>query len=336
MRSPPRSTSTATPSPRIRGTSESFLIDPDQSFGLRINNEWDAEHDENGNPIDAHDCYAVLLDVDGLPPAVAFWKLGSVPEHQVPGEGEEDGDPRGRIELQPSGDPDRLGSFEAMGDDVLFLVPEAAPPVDGACAPQSDAGRIEWSEPPSGSFEVLAVDLGFDGCFAIDLGTHDAEGQAVRQDRWYLCAPLTELPIEPGRVVEVSSAGESEVVLRTVDAVADQPGIALQASRGTVFPQFEGVQVAAVPEFDCGYQVTESCGTVTRATSVTAGGGSFDVFELGPGELETVTDETGVQLTVALAHAEERAALDPGCAEGPGERGLDLEVVALLVTPPSG
>ena len=106
--------------------------------------------------------------------------------------------------------------------------------------------------------------------------------------------------------------------------------------RGSVFPSFRGVQVAAVPEFECGYEVGESCGTVTRATWVTAGGGDFDVFELAPGEVTTTTNAAGVELTVALAHAEERAALDPECAEGRDLLGLDLEVVALLVTPPSG
>lgn len=312
------------------GVSESFLLDPDQSFGLRINNEWDEPEAV------ARDCYAVLLDVDGLPPAVAFWKDGSVPEHQVPGEGEEEGDPRGRIELQPSGDPDTFGTFEAVGDEVLFLVPEATPPVDGACAPQSDAGRIEWSEASSRTWELLAAERGFDGCFALDLGIRDDAAELIEQYRWYLCAPLEELPIEPGRMVAMESRAESEVVLRTVDELADQPRVELQASRGTVFPSLQGVQVAAVPEFDCGYQVAETCGTVTRATSVSAGGGDFEVFELAPGERKTVSDAAGVQLTMALAHAEERAALDYECAEGPDELGLDLEVVAVLVTPPAG
>lgn len=312
------------------GTSESFLLDPDQSFGLRLSNEWDAPEEVS------RDCYAVLLDVDGLPPAVAFWMLGSVPEHEVPGEGEEDGDPRGRIELQPSGNPDTLGTFEAVGDDVLFLVPEATPPVDGACAPQSDAGRIEWSAPSQRTWELLAVERGFDGCFALDLGQRDAADAIVETFRWYLCAPLDELSLEPGRMVGMESRAEDEVVLRTVDELADQPRVEIQASRGTVFPTFQGVQVAAVPEFECGYQLAETCGTVTRATSVTAGGGDFEVFELGPGEHKTVTDAAGVQLTVALAHAEERAALDPECAEGPDELGLDLEVVAVIVTPPAG
>jgi hypothetical protein len=320
------------------GTSESFLLDPDQNFGLRVNSSWDdegSEFDEDGNPID-RDCYAVLLDVDGLPPAVAFWPLGGVPEHDVPGVGAEDGDPRGRIELVPSGDPDTLGSFEAMGDDVVFEVPEAAPPVEGACAPQSDAGRIEWSDPPLGDFELLALDRGPDGCFGFDLGIREVDGEILVQHRWYLCAPLTELPFTPGRLVAVEVRSEGEVLIATVDELVDQPAIELQASRGSTFPGFRGVQVAAVPEFDCGHHVAETCGTVTRATSVTAGGGEFEVFELAPGERTTTTSEAGLELTVALAHAEERAALDPECAEGPDLLGLDLEVAALIVIPPVG
>jgi hypothetical protein len=319
------------------GTSESFLLEPDQSFGLRISSSWneDPEFDEDGNPID-RDCYAVLLDVDGLPPAVAFWQLGSVPEHNVPGVGEEDGEPRGRIELMPSGDPDTLGSFEARGDDVVFEVPDASPPVEGACAPQSDAGRIEWSNAPLGNFELLALDRGPDGCFGFDLGIREVDDQILVQHRWYLCAPLTELPFTAGRLVAVETNSDGLVIVSTVDGLLDQPAIELQAARGSVFPEFRGVQVAAVPDFDCGHQVAETCGTVTRATSVTAGGGEFEVFELAPGERATSTSEAGVELTVALAHAEERAALDPECAEGRDLLGLDLEAVAVLVTPPAG
>lgn len=327
------------------GDSQSFLLDPDQNFGLRINNEWDSPNDvdENGEPLD-RSCYAVLLDVDGLPPAVAFWEVGSVPLHEVPGEGEEDGDPRGRIELQLSGDPDTLGTYEAVGDDVLHVVPAAAPPVDGSCGPQSDAGRLEWSDwsdSPSGEWELLAVDRGADGCFALELGTRDGDERIDHETRWYLCAPLLELELEPGRLLGLEPigagvAGEGGFVLRTIDARPDLPRVELQAFRGTVFPQFHGLQVAAVPEFDCGYVVGPECGTVTRATSVTVGGGSFGVFDLGPGERETVTDAEGAQLTAALAHAEERAVLDPECAEGPDVLGLDLEVVALYVEPAAG
>jgi hypothetical protein len=324
------------------GTSESFLLDPDQNFGLRTNNEWDEwgsggpdDLGEDGLPL-ARDCYAVLLDVDGLPPAVAFWQLGEVALHDVPGEGEEAGDPHGRIELRFSGDPDTLGTYEAVGDDVLHLVPPAAPPIDGTCAPQSDAGRIAWSEPRVGTWELLASDRGADGCFAVDLGQRDAEDQITQQHRWYLCAPLLELGIEPGRLVQLDSVGEGDVMLATVDALLDQPTVVLQAYRGEVFPQLLGLQIAAVPEFDCGYVVGEQCGTVTRATSVTAGGGPFGVVELAPGGRETLTGEGDVQVTVALAHAEERAALDPECAEGPDVLGLDLEVVAVYVEPPVG
>lgn len=325
------------------GDSQSFVIDPDQNFGLRINSEWDQWEDsegfdENGEPID-RDCFAVLLDVDGLPPAVAFWMEGQVPLHTVPGDGEEDGDPRGRIELHPSDDPDTLGRYEALGDDVLFLVPPAAPPVEGVCAPQSDAGRLEWSDfAPDTTWEVIEIDRGADGCFALDLGTRDADGEVTHGFRWYLCAPLTELSLEPGRQVFLSqdSLGDAGVRLDTIDDLPGAPAVSLQAYRGTVFPSFHGLQVAAIPEFDCGYVVGLSCGTVTRATKVSAGGGPFAVIELTPGARQTLAADTGGEMTVALAHAEERAALDPECAEGPDALGLDLEVVALYVEPAGG
>ncbi|MCX4247902.1 hypothetical protein [Paraliomyxa miuraensis] len=335
------------------GNAQSFALDPGQNFGLRLNNEWeqwDSDGDEivfddNGDPIEPVDldCYAVLLDVDGLPPAVAFWMEGQVPEHEVPGEGAETSEePRGRIELHPTTDPDTLGTYEAKGDDVLFLVPPTAPPVQGECAPQSDAGRLEWSEFTDGiTWEVLSAEHGVDGCFALDLGTRNVDGEVSQEFRWYLCAPLTELSLEPGRMVRMAglgatSAGEGGVQLFTVDETPGLPQVELQAFRGTVFPPFHGLQVAAVPEFDCGYVVSEGCGTVIRATSVSVGGGPFGVVELAPGGRQTLTDEGGAEMTVALAHSEERAALDPQCAEGPDSLGLDLEVVALYVEPSAG
>ncbi|MCA9650035.1 MAG: hypothetical protein KC501_09010 [Myxococcales bacterium] len=324
------------------GQSRSFVLEPDQSFPLRPSEwewSWDGEGDIEGEFTGG--CYAYLLDVDGLPPAVAFWNAGSVPTHLVPGEGYEEGSPRGGIDLLPSTDPDHLGRFEALGDDVVHLVPAAAPPAAGACAPQSDAGRLEWSTVPVGSWELVELDRGADGCFAVDLGTRDVEGNLQASERWYLCAPLSELGLVPGQRVSLSALGsndddESGVTLQSDDDPADGlPRVELTAYRGEVFPSTRGVNVAAVPEFDCGYVVGERCGTVTRSTAVTAGGGEFGVAELLPGEARTLPGDAG-SMTIVVAHSEDRAALDPECAEGPDTLGLDLEVVTLYIEPDAG
>ncbi|MEM9463418.1 MAG: hypothetical protein AAGF11_55260 [Myxococcota bacterium] len=324
------------------GDSQSFLLDPDQNFGLVTNDEWGwgsgGSWDDNGDPA-ARDCEVVLLDVDDMPPAVVFWRDGQVPHRTVPSSGVDANGDRGRIEIHPSGDPDRRGEYTLGEDEVLYVVPPAAPPVEGACAPQSDVGRLEWSEPlPQGSFELLAVERGADGCYALDLGIRNPVDEIIKSERWYLCAPLSHLGIEPGRQVSVTTlaqgtGGEGGVMLSTIDEGSDlsQPLVQLQAYRGTSFPAFHGLQVAAVPDFECGYVVGEACGTVTRATSVTAGGGEFEVVELQAGERQTLSGEGSVEMTVALAHSEERAALDPECAEGPDALGLDLEFVALYI-----
>ena len=41
-------------------------------------------------------------------------------------------------------------------------------------------------------------------------------------------------------------------------------------------------------------------------------------------------------MTIVVAHSEDRAALDPECAEGPDTLGLDLEVVTLYIEPDAG
>jgi len=325
------------------GESRSFLLAPDQNFGLRLNNEW--EEDWEGGTGGGQDdfrggCAAYLLDIDGLPPAVVLWDGGDVPTHNVPGEGYEDA-PRGGIDLVPSDNPDQFGGYEELGDDVLFVIPPATPPVDGACAPQSDASRLEWSEVPLGTWELVAVDRGADGCFALDLGVRDVDGELFDESRWYFCAPLTALELDPGRLVQVSNIpgsgiGDGGVKITTADDEAEGlPLVEIWAFRGETFPQFRGLSVAAIPEFECGFVVGERCGTVTRSTSVTAGGGSYGVVELEPGASQTLTGESG-SMTVTVAHAEERGALDWQCAEGPDQLGIDLEVVALYTEPVAG
>ncbi len=319
------------------GDAQSFLLDPDQNLGLRLNNEWDDWGDDS-----SRGCFAVLLDIDGMPPAVAFWQHGSVPLHTVPAEGYTES-PNGGIDLQVSDTGDTLGTYETMGTaEVLHLVPPAAPPVDGACAPQSDATRLEWSEPvPIGTWELLDVDLGADGCFGLDLGTRSLEDEPTVAHRWYLCAPLSDLGIEIGRQVRVemlSGAGSEPagVSLSTTGTAGGVDTVQLTAYRGETFPAFHGLQIAAVPEFECGHVVGERCGTITRATAVTAGGGDFDIVELLPGASQTLQAEDDRRVTIAVAHAEERAALDSECAEGPDDLGLDLEIVTLYTEPNPG
>jgi len=332
------------------GGSQSYRLDPDQNFGLRVGdggwNEWgtdgDWEEENTGTP---RDCNAALLDIDGLPPAVLFWFDGRIPTRNVPGFGAEEGEARGRIELHPSGNPDTLGEYVSPSEEILHLVPAATPPVVGACAPQSDAGRLYWSEPlPTGNWELDTIDRGADGCYAMDLVIRNPVDEILDEARWYLCAPLSHLGFEPGRRIRIESLGAgfgggSGVLVTTVDGTEQSPVpereptlVELQAFRGSTFPAFRGLQVAAVPEFDCGHAVAETCGTVTRATTVSAGGGAFEVTQMQHGDVQTLAGSEG-DMTIALAHAEERAVLDPECAEGPDTLGLDLEVVALYIEP---
>ncbi|MCA9707220.1 MAG: hypothetical protein KDK70_15310 [Myxococcales bacterium] len=324
------------------GQSESFLLDPDQNFGLVRNDSWFWEEEPELDEPTTRDCTAVLLDVDGMPSAVVFWRNDQIPVHTVPGLGAEESGGRGRIEIHPSGDPDTLGEYVLGDDEILHLVPPATPPEVGACAPQSDAGRLYWSEPvPSGAWEVVAIESGADGCYALDLGISNPVGETVQSNRWYICAPLSHLGLEPGRLVDISPLAQGTgdgggVLVSTAEETSDSglPLVQLQAYRGTSFPAFHGLQVAAVPAFNCGYAVAPTCGTITRGTSVTAGGDAFGVVALQPGERQTLAGDGQAEMTVALAHAEERAALDPECAEGPDTLGLDLEVVALYIEPP--
>lgn len=325
------------------GNSQSFRLEPDQNFGLRTNSEfgWENEFDDSDRePVDG--CYAYLLDVDGMPPTIVMWRDGSIPEREVSGDGEPDSELRGAIDIVPSENPDNFGEYIDLGNaGIVFPVPETAPPATGSCAPQGDGTRLDWSEPTAvGTWQVAALDRGPDGCFAFDLGYPSVDQEPEIERRWYLCAPLQDMSLLEGRVLDIgvlnaSGAGEGGISIVTADDDPSLPTIEVQVFRGNLFPEFNGVSVAAVPEFECDYAVEPMCGTVTRPTAVTAGGGDMGAVQIFPGESQTLEGQAGT-MTVAVAHAEERAAHNDTCAEGPASLGLDLEVAALLITPAAG
>lgn len=312
------------------GNTQALRLEPDQNFGLG----------NNGDPV-IDGCLAYLLDVDGMRPTIVMWRDDERHPHLVPGEGYGN-DISGGIDLFPSSDPDTFGTIEEMVDDsgLVFPIPPATEPVGGSCAPQGDASRLEWSPIPAGDWHVVDIDRGADGCFAVDLGTTNNEEELVAQDRWYLCAPLDDLGLAPGRQITISmlagvNNSDGGVDVTTIDADPELPTVTVRAFRGNLFPEFQGLSVSPVPDFDCAYAVASSCGTITRATSVTAGGPSYGTGQVFPGENRQFEGNGGT-MTVAVAHAEERAAVDSTCAEGPSSLGLDLEVAAVFTQPAAG
>lgn len=337
----------------VFGPAESWSLRPDGNHGLDSLAEDDScpwtEDDECDEPdlcdpgTDRVDCggdppveqtpsacRALWFDADSVAPAVLFWIQGDPALHRVGGEGFDPED-RGAIEL--SFDDKGNGRY-GTGEEFVF-VPVTEPPTEGACAPQSDATRLDWSTVPAGAlWTVTAVTEGLDGCWGVDLGSLGAEPDSGGE-RWHVCAPLTDFPFVPGDGVEIEAASggddwEGLVVSLYTPGDAAEPATELHLTRGASVPQIRGLEFAVVPDFGCGFAPDDVCGTVARAASVTVGGGVYNAATLEPGATPAMLEGSdGSTMQVLLSHAQDRVVLDPSCAEGPAVLGHDLEITAV-------
>jgi hypothetical protein len=307
------------------GPATTWTVPPGVNHGLYGNNEWDEGFESD----DGRECRVVLFDADDMAPAIVFWRVGDPPMHSVPGE---DFDPADRGGIELVFDEDGNGRF--LGGEGLVFAPVAEPPLTGTCAPQPDGERLAWSEPvPVGEWTVAAMELGFDGCWSIDLSGAGSE-------RWYVCAPIDELPfatddtvrIEP-RLDGAAGDGFAGVLVERIgvsELEATEVTAQLYLTRGAVVPAMGDLQFAAVPEFECGFVTETSCGTAARASSLTVGGPGWSAGTLRPGEGAVHLQHSGGSTAdVWLTHAQDRIVLDPECAQGPDTLGSDVEVVAV-------
>lgn len=315
------------------GPATSWTLAPGVNQGLWTDEG--AEGDGDGS------CRVVLFDADSLPPAIVFWMVGDPAVHVVEGEAFDPED-RGGIELAF----DEEGGGHYVGGDDFVFAPVAEPPQDGVCSPQSDGDRLDWSEPvPAGQWEISGLERGFDGCWAFDLASLGALNQTT--NRWYMCAPVDELPFAIGDAVKISprfdgssteNSDFSGVVIERftpADLEEEVVGTQLQATRGAIVPQIQGMLFAQVPDFECGFSAEPVCGTAARSASLTVGSGGWDAATLRPGDPGAhLRHEDGSTADVWLTHAQDRIALDPECAAGPDTLGVDLEVVVIYTPAP--
>ena len=163
------------------------------------------------------------------------------------------------------------------------------------------------------------------------------------QSRWYLCVPDALFPFAPGDTIQISEipvvgaalpGKYTGVVVRRVDPVTQLPTpdeAELWASRGGGLPAMWGIGASFVTL--CPDTAEPGCGTGARTGELALQVGS-DLYALRAGQVQlAVPDADGAELGFALMHAQQRTVVDPDCALGPGELGLDLEFVGLRVLP---
>ncbi len=278
-------------------------------------------------------CHAAFVESDETAPRVVFWPAGDPPERFIEGNTFDQKDhERGAIIIQRE---DGELVYDDLDEGLVFAPVTDSEPSNPVCTFPADADRLEWSTPvPLGTFELVAVDFGADGCIELELPA---------QRRWYLCVPAELFSFAPGDTVEISDlpttgtaiAGTWDAVaVRRLDPGTGQPTAdeaELWAIRGSGLPVMWGT----------GAMFTSACPSVTEPVCATAGRNGdmsllvgTNVVTLSAGTTALgVAAPDGAELDFALMHAQERVVLDPACALGPDQLGLDLELAAARAVP---
>jgi hypothetical protein len=274
-------------------------------------------------------CHAAIVDADGWPSRLVFWRTGQPARTQVSGTGIDSAAP-GWIRM--SRDEDDRGLFEAEME-ILFELEDSSDG-EGTCAVQDDGDRNEWSaEVPVGSWSIAALDAGLDGCTAFGLAASHDTTESVR---WYLCTPALELPFAVGDAIDIevlSGIGLDGVRVRAIDLATHDaafPARELVVSRGSEVAAIADLSTSFVAEFDCPFTV-DACGTVARAGVLVVGGSGWPSAEIAAGETAVLEHGSGAVVRIALAHGQDREVVDDECALGPAGPGVDVEIAASYV-----
>lgn len=300
-----------------------------QSWTLRAQANVEVDPRSANDDGSGRGCWAAWVDADNVEPFIVFWDGGQQPQF-IQGQGLDQSTGNWVSIIH---DEEGDGSWES-GGDIAYEIPEFVPRPEGVCAPQSDTDRVLWSDMPVGNWFLGSVGEGLDGCYDLELRTGFEQELGDGGREWYLCVPQGAFPFQEGERISVGDASGGGVVVERLDPLVDVPSLEslqLLIRRGDDDQRLFELAAGFIPAFDCGLSVSENCGSVTRAGTVSLSGSGFPTREVRPSEgaPATLQGADGTRIDVYVAHAEERFALDPTCAEGPDTLGLDTELVAV-------
>ncbi len=243
-------------------------------------------------------CEAALVQSDGLPATVVFWRDFGPRDVVTPLPA--DGDMWGGVALLPDGD-----GLRAEGQALTV-----APAVDLAEPSEClDAAPVtfEWSAaglPSFGSYRLDAVDVGPDGCTALALAD-------VIDDAPYLafvCAPDWAVPFTPGDTVHVRTSAVTLRIAREHPDASFGDELVLASFSGGV--SLDAVSGTLVPSTSCAGD-RSACDAYVRQASLEIDGAPG---ALAPGHSREIgTDGFGRRVTVALGRTEEVFVAHEGC-----------------------
>ncbi len=300
------------------GPIESWTLPPDANLAVL----------EPGT--DHRPCHAVEIDGDALFSFVVFWRDGLPAPDSVPGIGLDEDGPPGWLAISA----DEAGTLSVEGGmPIIFRRKGGLLEPGGACAAQDDGARVAWDAQtlPRGIHALVGLERGIDGCVELALANGPAEPIA---DRTFVCMPNLELPFAIGDDVDIQLVAEPAREYLHIRAMQDgepaTPPRELIISRGKAVPDLRGVSAALIESFDCELSV-DTCGTVARSAELVLGATEGETTKLAVNDDPvTVTPSDGIEVSVALAHAQNRYVVVDGCAEGAPGLGYDVEVVATV------
>ncbi len=271
----------------------------------------------------ARQCQAVRVEGDGfVAPFVLFWDTSDIPTTLIDGDIDDTSLHTAGAVLLGSDADTRIRVIESLSP-IVYSIRDVPP--QGAVYPGPDELRLAWSDPPFGEHQLLAVEVGPDGCVAATVDGSDA--------RWYLCVPEGAFPFAVDQWVRVDD-NFGAVDIRRIPDPQDPiavPRTQLTLSRGGLLPTLVDVVLAAQADYDAVLAPEPTCGTVASPAEVSARYLGGEVVHLRAGDDATLAGQDSA-LRLWVAHAEERVVLDPTCAMGPDQLGADIEVAALITT----
>jgi len=270
---------------------------------------------------DRSGCDAVMIEADGLPRTVVFWREARFLTVNGTLEQGDDRPERGLRILPDEGERLRVTSSDL---EVAEAVERPAP---SACfAPE--AVTYEWSVadlPSLGVYRLEIATEGPDGCWQLDLAD-DLDGSTYRA---FVCVPGWAFPFRGGDLLRIGTRdveGSDRWLRITREHEDGSFGEALVVTRSTgVFR--EGRLVGSLEPDGCGADRT-TCGAYVGPAHLLLENG--DVVSPGaPMAMPASADPYGWAVTVALGRAETILVSHPDCEPGQQQLGAWADVLVL-------
>ncbi|MEZ4454464.1 MAG: hypothetical protein R3B09_33745 [Nannocystaceae bacterium] len=282
-----------------------------------------ARGDSWGDLDTSSECYAVLVEGDAMPSTLLFWESGDLTAQWIERAPTDDEKVRGSIVL--TDDDDQL-AVEVNPPSLVHALAVVDDPVDGACVEQPDGERLAWSRAPATTVRIAGIDVGPDGCIAVQFGT-----MTDAKTDWYVCMEPSLFPFEVGEWVIPYDGGDFIHLKRVADPQdpVAVPQAELKLFAGSETPAPFDVVVSLRPDTSCAL-APDACGTVSRAASLSATRiGQDGTLPIAVGQTVTLPG-AGTTVDLRLVHAQERVVVASSCSEGPPTLGGDIELIATL------